>query len=59
MRPLVAHCHLGLGTPYRKIGRPEAAQAQLASAVELYRGMEMAFWLARAEGELARLAPAP
>src|SRR5262249_60299180 len=27
MRPLVAHCHLGLGTLYRKMGRLESARA--------------------------------
>ena len=41
MRPLVAHCHLGLGTLYRKIGRDEQAQAELATAAEMYRAMEM------------------
>ena len=55
MRPLVAHCHLGLGTLYQKIDRDEQAQVELATAAELYRGMEMAFWLERAETALARL----
>jgi tetratricopeptide (TPR) repeat protein len=45
MRPLVAHCHLGLGTLYQKIGRGEQAQVELTAAAEMYRGMEMAFWL--------------
>jgi hypothetical protein len=53
MRPLVAHCHLGLGTLYRKIDRDEQAQAELTAAIEMYRAMEITFWLARAEGELA------
>jgi hypothetical protein len=59
MRPLVAHCHLGLGTLYQKIGRDVQAQAALATAAELYRAMEMTFWLARAETELGQIAPAP
>ncbi len=53
MRPLVAHCRLGLGTLYRKVGCAEQAQAELATAAALYRAMEMPFWLARAEAELA------
>jgi tetratricopeptide (TPR) repeat protein len=43
MRPLVAHCHLGLGTLYQKIGRDEQAQAELVMAAEMYRAMEMTF----------------
>src|SRR4051812_24518895 len=53
MRPLVAHCHLGLGTLYRKIGRHEQARSELATALELYREMDMPYWLARAETALA------
>ena len=48
MRPRVAHCHLGLGTLYRKICRHEQAQGELTTAAEMYRAMEMTFWLARA-----------
>jgi class 3 adenylate cyclase/very-short-patch-repair endonuclease/tetratricopeptide (TPR) repeat protein len=54
MRPLVAHCHHGLGMLYHKIGRFPEAHAELGTAIELYRPMEMAFWLARAEAELAK-----
>jgi class 3 adenylate cyclase/tetratricopeptide (TPR) repeat protein len=53
MRPLVAHCHLGLGTLYRKVGDHEQAKVELATAAELYRAMEMPFWLAKAEAALA------
>jgi tetratricopeptide (TPR) repeat protein len=49
MRPLAAHCHLGLGTLYRKIDRHDQAQAELSAAAGLYRAMEMTFWLQRAE----------
>src|SRR5262249_19814873 len=54
MCPLMAHCHLGLGTLHRKIGRNEEAQVELTTAAEMYRAMEMPFWLARAEAEGAR-----
>ena len=47
MRPLVAHCHRGLGTLYAKTGQWEQARAELSTAIELYRAMEMTFWLPR------------
>jgi tetratricopeptide (TPR) repeat protein len=53
MRPLQAHCHFGLGTLYTKIGRREQARAELSAAIELYRAMEMTFWLPQAEAALA------
>jgi tetratricopeptide (TPR) repeat protein len=59
MRPLAAHCHLGLGTLYRKVDRDKEAQAELGIAAELYRAMEMPFWLARAETELGQIASDP
>ena len=59
MRPLVAHCHLGLGTLHRKVGRHDEAQAELGTAAELYRAMEMPFWLERADAELVRMASTP
>jgi class 3 adenylate cyclase/tetratricopeptide (TPR) repeat protein len=54
MRPLQAHCHLGLGDLSRRAGLSVEARAQLASAVALYRSMDMRFWVARAEAQLAR-----
>src|SRR5262249_43815129 len=56
MRPLLAHCHLERGTLYGRLGRREAARAELSTAMELYRAMEMAFWLSRAEAELRLVA---
>ncbi len=56
MRPLVAHCHLGLGTLYRRADRLEQAHAELSAAVELFRTMEITFWLTRAEAALNRTA---
>ena len=54
MRPLQAHCHLGLGTLYAQVGRSEQACAQLSTTITLYRAMDMTFWLPRAEGALAQ-----
>jgi tetratricopeptide (TPR) repeat protein len=55
MRPLLAHCHLGLGSLYAKTGRPEPARAELSAAIILYRAMEMTFWLPQAEAVLAQV----
>jgi tetratricopeptide (TPR) repeat protein len=55
MRPLQAHCHLGLGKLYVKTGRHDAARVELTAAIELYRGMEMTFWLPEAERTLAQV----
>jgi class 3 adenylate cyclase/tetratricopeptide (TPR) repeat protein len=54
MRPLQAHCHLGLGTLYTRAGRPEQARAGLSAAIALYRSMEMTLWLPQAEAALAK-----
>jgi hypothetical protein len=56
MRPLLAHCHFGLGILYNRISRPAQARAELAAAIELYRAMEMTFWLERAEAVRAQMA---
>ncbi|MGH8072236.1 MAG: tetratricopeptide repeat protein, partial [Candidatus Entotheonellia bacterium] len=55
MRPLQAHCHRGLGTLYATIGQREQALAELATAIDLYRAMEMTFWLPQAEATLAQV----
>jgi hypothetical protein len=55
MRPLQAHCHLGLGTVYAKSGKPEQARVELSSALALYRAMTMTFWLPQAEAALAQV----
>jgi len=55
MRPLQAHCHRGLGTLYATTGQWEPARAELAAAIEMYRAMEMTFWLPQAEAALAQV----
>jgi class 3 adenylate cyclase/tetratricopeptide (TPR) repeat protein len=55
MRPLQAHCHLGLGTLYAGTGQRQQAYAELSAAIELYRTMEMTFWLPQAEIALAQV----
>jgi tetratricopeptide (TPR) repeat protein len=53
MRPLVAHCHLGLGRLYRRTSNPEQAQDHLTTATAMYGEMDMRFWLAQAQPELS------
>src|SRR5262249_8343419 len=54
MRPLVAHCHLGLGTLYRRTGKREQAHEHFTTATTMYREMGMTYWLEQAEAEWAR-----
>jgi class 3 adenylate cyclase/tetratricopeptide (TPR) repeat protein len=56
MRPLVAHCHLGLAKLSRRTGKREEAQEHLATAATMYREMEMTYWLEQAEAEMRELA---
>ncbi len=56
MRPLVAHCHLGLGKLYRRTGKREQAEEHLTTATTMYREMGMAYWLEQAERETRKLA---
>jgi hypothetical protein len=55
MRPLQAHAHRGLGKLYAKIGQREQARTALSTAIEMYRGMEMTFWLPQTEAALAQV----
>jgi tetratricopeptide (TPR) repeat protein len=55
MRPLQAHCHRGLGTLYAKTGQREQARTVLATAIDLYRAMDMTFWLPQTEAALAQV----
>ena len=55
MRPLVAHCHRGLGKLYRRTGKRDQAQEHLTTATTMYREMGMTYWLEKAEAELKEL----
>jgi hypothetical protein len=55
MRPLHAHCYLGIGTLYAKSGQREKGRAELLATIELHRAMEMTFWLPQAEAALAQV----
>jgi hypothetical protein len=55
MRPLVAHCHRGLGRLYATIGQQEQARTKRVAAIILYRTMDMTFWLPQTEAALAQV----
>ena len=55
MRPLVAHCHFGLGRLYRRVGQRMQAEEHLSRSCSMFAAMDMKSWseLARAEQRLA------
>jgi hypothetical protein len=57
MRPLAAHCHLGLGKLYRRAKRENLAREHVSAAVTMYHEMGMELWRGEAEAEAAALRP--
>src|SRR5262249_47365825 len=55
MRPLIAHCHLGLGRLYARTAQHEEARDHLTKAISMYREMDMSFWLEEAESHVRAL----
>jgi class 3 adenylate cyclase/tetratricopeptide (TPR) repeat protein len=55
MRPLAAHCHLGLGEAFRHASALADARDHLTAATTMYREMAMPLWLAKAEAAIAAL----
>jgi tetratricopeptide (TPR) repeat protein len=55
MRPLIAHCHLGLGKMHHRMGDPGQAQEHFTTATAMYREMDMTYWLEQAKAELRQL----
>ena len=54
MRPLVAHCHLGLGVLHARLDKRHEAQQHLATATVLYAEMGMEYWVGQAEAASAK-----
>jgi Flp pilus assembly protein TadD len=55
LRPLIAHCHLGLGVLYWRAGKREKAREPLTTGTTMFGEMDMRFWLEeQAEAELGR-----
>ena len=59
MRPLVAHCHLGLGKLSWRTGQRDQAREHLTTATTRYREMGMTYWLLEAEGILREFGTSP
>jgi len=55
MRPLVAHCHLGLGKLYAHTDKRKQTREHLTTATTIYRDMDMRFWWEQADAALAEL----
>jgi class 3 adenylate cyclase/tetratricopeptide (TPR) repeat protein len=55
MRPLQAHCHSSLGILYAATGQQQQVRTELATAIALYRDMDMTFWLPQTEAALAQV----
>jgi tetratricopeptide (TPR) repeat protein len=55
MRPLLAHCHRGLGTLYAATGQRAQARTALSTAIAMYTSMDMTFWLPQTEAALAQV----
>jgi hypothetical protein len=55
----MAHCHLGLGRLYRRTGDGTKGDELLATAIRMYREMEMGFWLEQADAAPRREANSP
>ena len=53
MRPLPAHCHLGLGTLHGRVGTHEEARAHLTTARTMFDRMDMKYWREQAAMALA------
>jgi len=49
MKPLVAHCHFGLGKEQERAGQNERREEHLCAAENIYRSLEMTTWLRQIE----------
>jgi tetratricopeptide (TPR) repeat protein len=55
MRPLQAHCRVGLGRICGACGLLDKARAEFSAAADLYRSMDMTLWLNRADAALRNI----
>jgi tetratricopeptide (TPR) repeat protein len=55
MRPLEAHCHLGLSALHRRRGDAKEAAARLQDAAGLFEAMNMRFWMGRTQPLVAEV----
>jgi predicted ATPase/class 3 adenylate cyclase len=52
LRPLLGRCRLAMGRALNRAGEHDAGRVPLEEAAALFRGMDMRFWLDRAESAL-------
>jgi tetratricopeptide (TPR) repeat protein len=55
LRPLTAHCHLSLGKLALRAGQRSEAREDLATAITMWREMDVRFWFEQTETEMQRL----
>ena len=55
MRPLAAHCRMGLGAVHAARGSMSEARTEIASAIDQFAAMEMTLWQERAQALLDNL----
>jgi tetratricopeptide (TPR) repeat protein len=55
LRPLMAHCHLGLGALYRRAGTRQEAREHITTAGTMFGEMDMRYWREQAEAESKEL----
>jgi tetratricopeptide (TPR) repeat protein len=55
LRPLMAHCHFGLGVLYRRIGKRDEAREHLTTAETMFGEMDMLYWRGQAEMAMTAL----
>jgi hypothetical protein len=55
MRPLQAHCYLGLGQIHAQSIDTRMAQSEIDTARELYRAMQMSFWVDKSAAALTAI----
>jgi len=55
MRPLVAHCRVGLSKLSQRLSKDAQAHEHLTTGTTTYREMDMRFWLEQVEAELRAL----
>ena len=55
LRPLAAHCRVGLARVCVRRGKHHEARNHLVSAIAMYQAMQMPLWTCRAEEVLAAI----
>jgi class 3 adenylate cyclase/tetratricopeptide (TPR) repeat protein len=55
MRPLQAHCHMGIGNLHAQVQNVARARSELHTAIDIYKTLSMPYWLSKAEDALSKL----